>query len=210
MAPNVFSRPTQLVRQDERIRRSPPGHDILAVLNSLGMLVAKRPLALGESEQAYNNLLTNVSAAVEPGDAIEALSVKDIVDRRWETMRLRRLQASVLMGATRSILANLLHTLVSRLPDSERVFTVSELLTGCDDRGDKMLSEIERVLAHCGKNLDGVMAEAFLNKLDAIGAIDQMITGADVRQSNLLRDIDRRRDAFVRRLRAIGHDTSRK
>jgi hypothetical protein len=209
MAPNSFPRPQQPTHEDERIKRPPSGQEILVALNNLGMLFAKRPLALGESEQDYDSLLVNVSAAVQPDDAIETLSVKDIVDLRWETMRLRRLQASLLMSAARSILANLLRIEDAGLIDGVRVFTVPDLLKGIADRDDKAIAEVEKVLAGRGKDLDAILAEALVDKLDEIGAMERMIAGADARQSRLLRDIDRRREAFAHRLR-VRYGTSGK
>ncbi len=200
MAPNILARPQQ--HQDERIGRSPPERSILATLNSLGMLVAKRPLALGESEQDYDSLLVKVSAAVEPGDIIEELWVKDFVDLKWETMRLRRAEASLLMSAAKAILADQLRMGNAGVIDGVQVFTLPDLLKGFADGDEKAVAEVERVLALRGKDWDTIMAQAMVDKLDQIGPIERMIATADARRSKLLQEIDRRRDAFARRLRA--------
>jgi hypothetical protein len=201
-ADNTPARPQRPVYQDARIKRHPPGHDILTTLNNLGMLFAKRPLALGESEQDYDDFLRKVSLTVQPGDIIETLWVKDIVDLRWETMRLRRLQASLLMSAARIILANLLRTENAGLIDGVQVFTVPDLLNAFMAGDDKAVAEVERVLARRGQDMDAIMAQALVEKLDQISAIDRMVTGADGRRNKVLQEIDRRRDAFARRLRA--------
>jgi hypothetical protein len=73
MSAKSLARPQQPEYIDARIKRHPAGHDILVTLNNLGMLFAKRPLALGESEQDYDDFLRKVSVAVQPGDIIETL-----------------------------------------------------------------------------------------------------------------------------------------
>ncbi|GEO14645.1 hypothetical protein [Microvirga aerophila] len=203
-ADNTPARPQPPVYQDARIKRHPPGHDILTTLNNLGMLFAKRPLALGESEQDYDDFLRKVSITVQPGDIIETLWVKDIVDLRWETMRLRRAQASLLMSAARVVLANLLRIEDAGLIDGIRVFTLPDLLKGFADGDDQAVAEVGRVLARRGTDWDMIMAQALVDKLNEIGAIERMIAGADARRSKVLQEIDRRRDAFARRLRAAG------
>ncbi|HZH53144.1 MAG TPA: hypothetical protein VEZ16_14830 [Microvirga sp.] len=199
--------PQQPALEDERIKRPPSGHEILVTLNKLGMLFTKRPLALGESEQDYDNLLVSVSAAVRPGDAIETLLVKDIVELRWEIMRLRRIQASILMTAAKSALSRLLQIEDTGPSKGGRVLTVPELLQGFVDRDEKAIAAVEKVLVRRGKDLDAILAEAMVNKLDEIGPIERMIAAADGRHSRLLRDIDRRREADARRLR-IRYGTS--
>ena len=62
----------------------------------------------GEDEAAYEKLLAQVTAAVEPKDIIEEFWVRDVVDLAWEALRLRRLKADLLNrrlppGSTRSL-----------------------------------------------------------------------------------------------------------
>ncbi len=204
MTLNILPRPQQSVYQDERIRRSPPVQDILVTLRDLGVLFAKRPLALGESEQDYDSFLVAVTAAVEPEDIIERLWVKDFVDLKWETMRLRRLLASVLMSTANSILADQLRMGNAGQIDGVQVFTLPDLLKGFTDGDEKAVAEVGRVLALRGKDWDMILAQALLEKLDEIDPIDRMIAGADARRNKVLQEIDRRRDAFARRLRAAG------
>jgi hypothetical protein len=97
-------------------------------------------------------------------------------------MRLRRIQASLLTGAAKVVLANLLRIEDAGLIDGIRVFTLPDLLKGFADGDDKAVAEVGRVLARRG-------------------------TDWDARRSKVLQEIDRRRDAFARRLRAAGAAT---
>src|SRR4051794_40678372 len=76
-----------------------PAPDLHVLPRDLGSLFPERPLIAGESEGEYDDLLSKVTSAVAPADVIEAVWVKDIVDLIWESQRLRRLKASLLMAA---------------------------------------------------------------------------------------------------------------
>src|SRR2546421_676247 len=57
------------------------------------------PLIEGEDAAAYDELLTCVSAAVNPADILEDIWVRDIVDFVWNAFRLRRLQANLITAS---------------------------------------------------------------------------------------------------------------
>jgi hypothetical protein len=205
MTTTTLTRPQQPEYQDARIKRPQPGRDILVTLNSLGMLFAKRPLALGESEQDYDDFLIKVSVAVQPGDVLDIMWVKDIVDLRWEAMRWRRAQASLLMKAAKQALTNLLRTVEDAgLIDGVRVFKVPDLVDAFAANDDKAVAEVNRILVSRGMDWDAIMAQALVDQLDQIGVIERMIAGADTRRNKVLQEIDRRRAAFARRLREAG------
>jgi hypothetical protein len=61
-------------------------------------LLGPPPLLEGEDPAAYDALYERVKAAVEPGDALEEIWARDVVDLIWETLRLRRLKVKFLNG----------------------------------------------------------------------------------------------------------------
>ena len=50
-------------------------------------LFGKRPLIMGEDPAVYDDLFARLAAGVKPGDIIEWLWVKDVVDLVWEAQR---------------------------------------------------------------------------------------------------------------------------
>lgn len=58
------------------------------------------PLLEGEHEAAYNELLARISGALHPGDILEDLWIRDIVDLTWDVFRLRRLKATLIASCT--------------------------------------------------------------------------------------------------------------
>ena len=77
-------------------------------------LLGRPPILRGEDERAYAELLARVQAAVRPKDILEGFWVRDVVDLLWETLRLRRMKASVVTVATRDALAEILAPIVNR------------------------------------------------------------------------------------------------
>jgi hypothetical protein len=51
-----------------------------------------------------------------------------------------------------------------------------------------------------------LMAQALVERLEDVERIDRLIASADARRNRALSEIDRRRDAFTRRLRAAAQD----
>jgi hypothetical protein len=58
--------------------------------------LAPAPLLADEDPAAYETLLEKVVDAVKPGDFIEEIWVRDIVDHTWQALRYRRLKAALL------------------------------------------------------------------------------------------------------------------
>lgn len=173
----------------------------------LGSLFAKRPLVLGEAEADYDELLSKVTLAVRPANAIEAILVKDVVDLMWESQRLRRLKASLLMTAAKQALIRHLRTL--RDLDTGKPVTPdgAELTAICCLQGDEeSVKEVKEILSDHGLDFDSVMAEALSNELAKVDTIDRMIAAADARRSKALTEIERSREALARRLRTLSED----
>ena len=68
------------------------GEVLPAIPAGLAFLFEQRPLLSGECATEYDALLASFVKAVSPGDAIEAIWTKDVVDKIWEVHRLQRLK----------------------------------------------------------------------------------------------------------------------
>ncbi|WP_404290599.1 hypothetical protein ACD578_02600 [Microvirga sp. RSM25] len=183
--------------------------DIQRFPKDLGGLFAKRPLVLGESEADYDELLSRTTAAVKPTDTIEAVWIKDMVDLVWESQRLRRFKASLLMGAGRQALTNLLATTKDAgQANGVRVFSVPELISAYTTGEVAAVTEVDMILRRRGLDIDTLMAQALAEKLDDLERIDRLIAGADARRNRALNELERRRDSFARRLRLAAQDVA--
>jgi hypothetical protein len=183
--------------------------DIQRCPKDLGALFAKPPLVLGESEAAYDELLSRTTASVKPTDTIDALWIKDIVDLVWEGQRLRRLKASLLMKAGRQALRSLLaKTKDAGQVNGVRVFSIPELISAYTAREAAAVTEVDMILRRHGLDIDTLMAQALAEKLDDLERIDRLIAGADARRNRALNELERRRDSIARRLRLAAQDVT--
>jgi hypothetical protein len=161
------------------------------------------PLIQGENPADYQALLKRVSVAVRPRDFLDEIWVRDIVDLYWEMLRLRRLKAGLLnasMGdGLRTVLGSLRSTGSSSLTTEA---LVQSWLNGSPDSRKK----VEQSLAAAGFSMDVVVAAALSKKLDEFERIDLMITSAEARRNNALREIDRHRATLGVALRAAVDD----
>jgi hypothetical protein len=53
-------------------------------------------LIAGDDPAAYEELRSQISAAVRPKDFLEEIWVRDVVDLTWRSLRMRRLKATLL------------------------------------------------------------------------------------------------------------------
>ena len=151
-------------------------------------------LLKGEQPAAYEKLLAQVIAAVEPKDVIEELWVRDVVDLAWEAARLRRLKAELL----NSSLALGLGRILDRVLDLRHR---TKLVQDWSLRDDAALTEVNMLLRQMGQSMDGVMGQTLSSKIDDIERIDRMLANAEARRNLVLREIDRHRAAVAARLR---------
>jgi hypothetical protein len=174
-------------------------------------LLGRPPILHGEDERAYAEFLARVQRAVGPNDIVEEFWVRDVVDLVWETLRLRRMKASLVTVATRDALAEVLAPIVngngSGDPDPFNLDFVfketpaQKLAGGWYRREGKAVEEVERILRGAGLSMDVVTAVALRRSLDDIERIERMIVSAEARRNAVLREVARHRAAFAEALR---------
>jgi hypothetical protein len=191
-----------------RATEAPPSVPAVQVQpGDLGPLFTQRPLILGEDETLYDELLARVTHAVGPRDIIEDIWVKDVVDEVWEAQRLRRLKAALLRTAGKPHLVRILTTATD--PQTERPLTPAgaELSAiSCLQGDEQSLAEVADMLTDVALDFDAIMAQTLSGRIEIIEKIDRLITSSDARRDKALSNVDRRREAFARRLRQIAED----
>ena len=55
------------------------------------------PLLVGEDKAKFEELQARIAEAIKPRDAIEEILTSDLVAHAWDTARLRRLKAALLL-----------------------------------------------------------------------------------------------------------------
>ena len=171
--------------------QSAPSVDI----TELDELLGPPPLLPNESRADYEGLKARLKAKIAPRDVLEEIWLRDILDLQWEVLRMRRLKALLLSNNSPAGLVSLLYR---RVPHNAK-----QTLVESWGRGDKeAIKEIAQILKHRGLSMDDVDAHTLLKTLEPLERIDRMITQAEGRRNNALREIEKSRDSTARRLQA--------
>src|SRR6516165_6060595 len=106
-------------------------------------------LIAGENAGSYDELLARVTAALKPADIMEEIWVRDMVDLVWETLRLRRLKASLLAACAGEGVCHVLDALNSDLHfETPRAWLA---------RDPTAVEHVEAALESAGMFMDEVM-----------------------------------------------------
>jgi hypothetical protein len=172
-----------------------PAKQSLAV-SDLSALLGPPALLEGEDRVAYEELSSRFYAAVAPLDVIEEMWVRDIVEVTSETLRLRRLKATLMQASAHEGLAKVLQPLVP-------VLDLRDLVIGWSQRDPAATKKVDEVLKRSGLDQLAISAQTLAVRLETFDRIDLMITRTETRRNLILREIDRRRDILARRLREV-------
>ncbi len=170
-------------------------------------LLGPAPITELEDEETYERILGQVAQAVSPGDFVEWLWIKDIVDLTLDANRCRRAKVVRLAVARRSAIQNILSfDPRPRKPDDfdlEFNPRADEMQKAYDDygRGDKKVELFAEKLERRGLTEQSIGESAYLAALDDLERLQHLIDAANARRDAVLREIDRRRDSFARRAR---------
>jgi hypothetical protein len=181
--------------------------DVHLLPRDLGPLFAERPLIQGESEADYDLLLSKVTAAMAPSDAIEEIRVKEVTDLTWEAERGKRLKAGRIMAARKIGLDRLIAE-----TNGPHLQSTAPLKAAYNDawlQGEPAaLETMNRLLAERGLDLNAVMAMALSACLSDIEGYDRMIASAEARRNRALLEYERRRETLARWQRTVAEEVS--
>jgi hypothetical protein len=161
--------------------------------------LAPPPLIAGEDHAAYDDLLARISAALQPGDILEDIWVRDVVDMVWDALRLRRLKTQLLTASAHEGM----HAILRRFLDWQLAEQVAQMWAL---REKSAVVKAEAVLASAGLTTESVIAQTLALKIDVIERVDRMMVMAEARRNSVLREIDRHRASFARTARRVVQD----
>lgn len=174
-----------------RQKNEQPGR--LVDITELDELLGPPPLLPNESRADYEGLKARLKAKIAPRDVLEEIWLRDILDLQWEVLRMRRLKALLLNNNSPAGLDSLLYRRVTH--------QTRQTLVEAWGRGDKAaIQEIVEILHQRGLSMDDVDSHTLLKTLEPLERIDRMVTQAEGRRNNALREIERSRESAARRL----------
>ena len=173
-----------------------PAHKTALTVPSedLSEIFGEAPLLNGEDRQAYQTLKARLYNSVRPEDTIEELWVYDILNFTWETKRLRGLKVKLMTASSYEGVRALIKPMVDH-------YTCEDLTKKWALNNDAGVASVSKMLEQSFLDEGSINAQVLLIKLDAFERIDELIARIDARRNALIHEIDRRRDAFARRVR---------
>ena len=162
-------------------------------------LLGPPPVLPNESLVDYEGLKARLRAKIAPQDMLEEIWLRDILDLQWEVLRMRRIKARILSSSGPAGLESLLHR---RVPYHAK----DKLVEGWGRADKETIKEVGLILKQRGLSLDDIDAHSLLKLLKPLEAIDRLISQAEARRNNALREIEKSREAAARRLRVALSD----
>lgn len=152
--------------------------------------ITPAPLLPGEQEAEYATHVAHIVMVAKPRDAIEDLLTRDVIDLSWEVLRLRRLKAGLLRGATSS---SIYHVMCRLGYEHEYA---RELAANWVAGRKAAQKEVVGALQKAQLTMEDVMAKSLEDKIDSFERFDRMLASSEARRNNALREIERHRAAL--------------
>jgi hypothetical protein len=178
----------------------PKADDQAARLDRVRALLSEPLLLPDEDHAAYDDLLTAITAAVQPADIVQQLWTSEAVQKAWEALRQRRYKTGLIAANRQLALAAVLHPLLSIFPESgdhEAQMLAWRYTLGHADA----IKEVDALFDKAHLSIAAVEAQAMAMNIDKFEMIDRLIWVAEERRDALLALIERRRAAFGHKLR---------
>ena len=162
---------------------------VSAVINRLAA-IAPAPLLPGEQEADYAEFALAIVKDARPKDAIEDLLTRDVIDLSWEVLRLRRLKAGLLRGATSSRI----YQVMCRLGYEDEY--AGELAANWAAGKKAAQKTVAAALQKAQVTMEDVMAETLEGKIDSFERFDRLLASSEARRNNARQEIERHRAAL--------------
>jgi hypothetical protein len=163
----------------------------------------------GEDPERYEQLLARVADAVGPADFIDWLLVKDVVAHTWEIQRSRQHRETVIRMGRLKALRQILDqaTPDSRgLPSVERNRNIADLAIKWLNGDSKAAKRVAETLQASGFSLADIAAHAITVTAVELERIDLQVERYESRRDSLLRQIERRREGWEKRVLRASDD----
>ena len=161
----------------------------------------------GEDPERYEQLLARVAEAIGPIDFIDWLLVKDVVAHTWEIQRSRRHRETVIrMGRLKA----LQEILDQAMPRAEHSFGRASEITGLATKwlnGESNAAKrVSGMLHGSGFSIEDVAVHAITVMAVELERIDLQVERNESRRDSLLRQIERRREGWAKRVQRATED----
>jgi hypothetical protein len=155
----------------------------------------------GEDPGRYEQLLVQVAKAVGPIDFIDWLLVKDVVAHTWEIQRSRRHRETVVrMGRLEALQQILDQVMNGTGPGSRYTTEITELALRWLDGESRATKQVAKWLRTSRYSLADIEVHAMTVMGVELERIDLQVERQESRRDSLLRQIERRREGWAKRV----------
>ena len=183
-----------LLNDDINVTRAPNASEIRRQFLRLEACLKKPELLTGENDKDFDNLFDEFLRSVIPTDAIEYVLVRDVVILTFDINRLQRHKILLVKAAQPGAVNALISPGVKDRYEASRISDKWAI-------GDEAAkSQVDEILNMRGMKPGSINAKAIEIRLDQLQKLEGMIFNLESRRFRILREIDRRRDGFKKRL----------
>jgi hypothetical protein len=183
-------------------------HPSVQSLEDVRELLGPAWIIEGEDPERYEQLLARVADAVGPADFIDWLLVKDVVAHTWEIQRSRQHRETVIrMGRLKA-----LHQILDQATGEEEFISfggngnTAKLAIGWLNGDSEAAKRVAETLRASGFSLTDIAAHAITVMAVELERIDLQVERHESRRDSLLRQIERRREGWEKRVQRASEE----
>jgi hypothetical protein len=162
----------------------------------MGGLLDAMPLLAGELAEDVRELEVAIIHELKPRGRIEELLARDVVYEQLEMMRLRRLKVLALRSSAGQGLFRLLE-------GTALAPVAADIVRGWLSGEAEAVAQVEALLVQLGVSEEAVVAQTAVVLMNELDRFDRAIGLSAARRNAALREIDRCREAQIRRRQAM-------
>ncbi len=187
----------------ERLRRASriEQDDIFGSLPpALKNLFIKPALLQHEDVDTYQQLARELVKEIAPTNTIEWILLRDVIDRSWDVLRLRRLIRAMIDAGRKSAIGQLFGTVQYLDIRCQEASQLADRWANPETR-----EEVENELAERGIDAEAIAATSFSMQTPQLEAAHRMLAAAELCRNNMLDEIESRRERFGHTARAASN-----
>ena len=160
-------------------------------------ILPKTPLLIGESEDEFEALRSDLVEEIKPRGIIEHMCVADIVEIVWESRRLHRCKAVMINMHYSAALKSLLRNVLSAVDDYHHAEVLAQ--TWFTDK--KAKEEVTKILRRFHLDESAIEAQAIKSLASELEILDKRLMSLETRRNRAIRNIAEYRESFARKVR---------
>ncbi len=153
-------------------------------------------MLIGDDDALFERLEAEIVAEINPQDILENLWCRDVVERSFDILRLRRWKSQFVELREVIAVSVLLKQSSDRIHYPERI---ESLVNGWGAGSEDAIDRVYEVLKHTDREHSHIEAQAVGSNLEALGAIENLLLSNEIRRDSIIREIERYRDVKAKR-----------